>query len=409
MSSSQPESGSTAQPESLNIAWISRGRLFVRRGTEPAREVESEFARKAIEREIRDSQLNSWKGRSGIWGNMGIQPPGTVPWEDVEARRRIRFAALAPGESPDHICYVLDMGVVGGLFSYDLSRDEERRLVHRQGFVARDLSRHPVDGQLALSLPREDGTVGLKITRHDGLFGSSATVSDSLDETPRWLPDGTHRLVFQSSTIGRNEHGIAVGQTTWRIEMLDVGSGQTTTVHEEEHFDLLQPVMTSDESLICIRRPYQAVRRNDQTFLQFLTDVVLFPYRLARTFVYFFHFLSVMFSGRPLISSGGPDQPNSRTSPVMMLWGQAIDTKRFLNRKSAGSTGESLVPRDWQLIRRRTDGTQETLAEGVLAFDVDPGGQLVYTNGRAIFRLSESGAPEVIHQGELIERVIILR
>lgn len=406
MTTSQPES---LQPESLHIAWISRGRLFVKRGTEPPREVESDFARKAIDREIRDSQNNSWKGRSGIWGNMGIQPPGNAPWEDVDARRKIRFAAVAAGESPDHIYYILDMGVVGGLFSYDLTRDEERRLVHRQGFVARDLSRHPVDGQLALSLPREDGTVGLKITRPDGLFGSAATVSDSLDETPRWLPDGTHRLVFQSSAIGRNEHGIAVGQTTWRIEMLDVDSGQTTTVHEEEHFDLLQPVMTRDETLTCIRRPYQAVRKNHQSFLQFLTDVVLFPYRLARTFVYFFNFMSMMFSGKPLISAGGPEQPGSRSSPALMLWGQAIDTQRILSRKSARSTGESLVPRDWQLIRRRTDGTQQTLAEGVLAFDVDPDGRLIYTNGRAIFRLSESGAPEALHQGELIERVIIIR
>jgi len=107
----------------------------------------------------------------------------------------------ARGKSPDEILYVLDMGAVGGLFSYTMAADIERRLVHRQGFVLRHLSRHPVDGEIAMSLPREDGTIGLKITRADGLFGEDVSLSDSIEDAPCWHADGTVGMVAGSELI----------------------------------------------------------------------------------------------------------------------------------------------------------------------------------------------------------------
>lgn len=145
--------------------------------------------------------------------------------------------------------------------SYDMETDIEKRLVHRQGFVLRHLSRHAVDGELAMALPREDGTVGLKITRPDGLFGKDIGLSDSIDESPCWHPDGSKRLVFQSSAIGRNEHGYAVGQSPYRIEVLDLKSEELRVLHEEENFDLLQPSVQADGSMLFIRRPYKATRK----------------------------------------------------------------------------------------------------------------------------------------------------
>jgi hypothetical protein len=46
----------------------------------------------------------------------------------------------------------------------------------------------------------------------------------------------------------------------------------------------------------------------------------MFRYRLLRTFVYFFNFLSMMFSGKPLISAGGPENSRQKINPYLMLW-----------------------------------------------------------------------------------------
>lgn len=395
--------------EGLSVAWISRGRLFVQKPGKPVRELESDFAKQALQRELRDNQLNAWKGRSGVWGNLGMQPPGVAPWENPDPRRQIRFVSVARGKSSDELFYVLDMGAVGGLFSYDMETDIEKRLVHRQGFVLRHLSRHAVDGDLAMALPREDGTVGLKITRPDGLFGKDITLSDSIDESPCWHPDGSKRLVFQSSAIGRNEHGYAVGQSPYRIEVLDLNSEDLKVLHEEEHFDLLQPSVQADGSMLFIRRPYKATRGKQQvSLLDVAKDVVLFPYRLLRTFVYFFNFLSMMFSGKPLISAGGPENNRPAVNPYLMLWGQAVDTQRIIGQDRKGAAKKPLVPNDWLLIRRAADGTETQLAANVLSWDISSDGQICYTDGRRIFHLKADGTASAIADSDVVERIVVL-
>lgn len=391
----------------LTIAWISRGRLFVRQGSSPPREIESDFAKQALQREFRESELHAWKGRSGVWGNLGMQPPGVAPWENADPRRTIRFVTACRGKSADEILYVLDMGAVGGLFSYDLRDDIECRLVHRQGFVARDVSRNPNGRELAVTLPRDDGTVGLSITRHDGLFGHTVALSDSLDEAPCWLSDGTRRLVFHSAVIGRNEHGFAVGKSPYRIEMLDLESEETSTLLEENGFDLLQPRMTPDGGLMCIRRPHKPQQRHASS-LDLLTDIVCFPFRLLRTFVHFFHFMSMMFTGKPLITAAGPEQHRPQASPYLMLWGQMVDTKRMLQSDRQGGQKQPLVPKDWVLIHRSPDGTEKQIAENVLAWDMSGNGEIVWTDGRHIFARTADGTTRKVDDGDVIERVVAL-
>lgn len=391
----------------LSVAWISRGRLFVKRGGSGVQEIESDFARDSLDREARNSANNSWKGRSGVWGSMGIEPPGMAPWEIEDPRRNIRFVTAARGDSPHEIYYVLDMGPVGGLFKYDMELDEETRLMHRQGFAARDISRHPNDGELAMALVRDDGTVGLSIARHDGLFGRTITLSDSVDEAPCWLRDGSKRLIFQSSAIGRDEHGYSTGKSCYRIEQLDLETEEIEKLHEVDDYDLLQPRVSNDGTVLMIRRPYKTDHRQPPTLLEVAEDVVKFPFRLARTFVYFFNFMSMAFTGKPLINAGGPEQ-QKRMRPLMMLYGQAVDTRNVMGNTGGMNGNKPLVPKEWQLVRRTPDGQETTLAECVLSFDADGEGNIVFTDGRKIYQLRPDGRQQQIADGDIIEKVILL-
>ncbi|MBM4074339.1 MAG: hypothetical protein FJ267_01685, partial [Planctomycetes bacterium] len=103
-----------------SLAWLSRGKLFVKQRDNSVREIESDFAKNALLRNIRDAELDGWKERSGIWGNFGIQPPGVAPWQEAERKRQIRYSTIARGATENELFYVLDMGNVGGLFRYDL-------------------------------------------------------------------------------------------------------------------------------------------------------------------------------------------------------------------------------------------------------------------------------------------------
>ena len=395
------------ESSSPTVAWIASGRLYVRRADDNILEVESDFARSSLEREARHAQTNAWKGRSGVWGDMGMQPPGMAPWEAQEGRRTIRFLAIARGDSENEIYYILDLGPVGGLFMFDLELEEETRLMHSQGFTATDLSRHPHDGRMAVALPREDGTVGLSVTRNDGLFPRAISMSDSWDEAPCWLRDGSPRIVFQSSAVGRNEHGFAVGKSNYRIEQLDLDEEKIESLVEEEGLDLIAPRVTDDGSLLFIRRPYQVSHARRHSIWETLKDAVLFPFRLLRMFVYFFNFMSMAFTGKPLMRAGTPEQ-NAKRSPFLMLYGQAVDT-RLAMKKAAGSEGKaSLVPKEWELVRRSPEGAETVLACNVLGFDVSPGGTIIYTDGSAVFHLSGSDDAVKVADGDLIERVLVL-
>ena len=394
----------------VTVAWISRGRLFVKRGEADVQEIESDFATSSLAREQRHSQNNAWKGRSGVWGGLGMEPPGMAPWmEGDEQKRQIRFVTAAKGDTPDEIYYVLDLGPVGGLFKYDMELDEETRLMHSQGFLARDLSRHPESKELAVSVRREDGTMGITITRHDGLFGKAVTMSDTIDEAPSWLPDGTKRLVFQSSAIGRDEEGRSLGKTTCRIELMDLEEEEITKLHEEDEQDLLQPRMLDDESVLFIRRPYRTSHRKPPTLMEVAEDVVLFPFRLARTIVYFFNFMSMAFTGKPLMTAGGPEDQKKRANrPLLMLYGQAVDTEKAIAQGAGKDKDRPLVPKEWQLVSKSKGGSEETLAENVIAFDSAPNGTIVYSDGRGIFLRSNTGDVKRIADGEFVEKVVLL-
>jgi hypothetical protein len=51
------------------------------------------------------------------------------------------FKSVTAGDDPNQLYYLLGVGDMGGLFQYTIPEDLERRLMHRNGFAAKDLSR----------------------------------------------------------------------------------------------------------------------------------------------------------------------------------------------------------------------------------------------------------------------------
>ncbi|MCX7422880.1 MAG: hypothetical protein NT013_25540 [Planctomycetia bacterium] len=390
------------------IAFLSQGRLFVKESGKPIREVESRFANDAMDRQAKDRNSNAWRARSGVWGNMGMAPPKWSQWEGEDtgdARRRIRFAGLARGSRPGTLLYVLDMENVNGLFEYDLNTNIEKRLIHRNGFVARDLVCHPDCGELAISMSREDGSSHLAVSDSEGRFWNHVAGGDSLDQMPSWVAGDGRKLVCQSAAIGRNQAGNFRGIGPYAIERFDLDhEGKVETVLSDEHSDLLQPTLLPDGSPLLIRRPYKPLGQQRVDPIEFLKDICLFPLRLLRAIGYFLNFFSMMFSGKPLATSMGQRQPTAQDRGLM-LWGHMIDTKRALRQAEKGR-GEGLVPRDWQMVRRATDNSEVVIAENVLAYDRRPNGQLIYTNGTVIYALSDSGERTELCRDSMIEKII---
>jgi hypothetical protein len=384
----------------IRFAYLAEDKLFLQDGDSPARPVDSPFAQGVIEREVRDRQRNEWKtqGANAAFGR------GLPPWAmrtDDAGTRRVFFTGLTAGTG--ELLYALSTGPVGGLFVHNLADGTERRVFHRNGFRARDLSCRADDGTIALSLQGDDGTANLAIVDAGGRGVREVTEGDSVDQSPAWVPGDKRRLVFQSAGIGRNRLGHAAALGPYAVQQLDLEGGEITTLLEAERTDYLCPKVGADGSLYCIRRPYRSALAPVNP-LRVLLDVLLFPFRLARAIVHFFNFFSVMFSGKPLLTAGGPAaQPTDRRH--LMLWGKMIDAEKAL-RTAKNGDAPSLVPSDWELLCRSSDGAERVIARGVLSFDLS-GNRIVYSNGSAVFELGPDGEKRQLCRGKMIEHLVV--
>ncbi len=390
---------------SSEVAYLSRGRLLVQSPGAAAREVESPFARQTTERRERQRQARGWQETSGLWGNMAMEEnPLEAMQANVAVRRPIRFSALTAGRNTGDVYYLLDLHGVSGLFRYNTGRDEEIRLMHRNDFPARDLAYHPESESLAFSLPREDGTVGIVVGENDGRFLRDITLGDSLDESAHWVPGDSRRIVFQSAGFLRDHLGYQRGLSPYRIEQADLDSESFDVVLEESDYDLLHPRISDDGTLFFIRRPYrpQGVQRRSAGAT--LKDIALYPVRLMIGVHHFFNFVTTIFGGPPLIASGGPKRQQTPEARFIMLSGQAIDLHK-IQQKSTPDSPAGLVPSDWQLVRRSSDGEETVLAEGVVHFDLNSAGEILFTDGSVIRKISADGKTNRIASDQLIERV----
>lgn len=399
------ETNSKPKPELPAIAWIASGKLHVKQPGQEIESIESTFARETIERRIRAEQHDGWKGRSGVWGNMGMAPPDMSQWNDGIPRQEVRFCGLASGDDATQLYYVLDLGGVGGLFKYDLAKGYESRLMHREGFTTPDLSRHSKTGEVAITMGR-DGLRAIAIGENDGRLLKNVTVSDGLDEVPAWVDDGSQRIVYQSLAYQRDDQGYHQGISTYRIEMLDLEKEDISTVHEEEGFDLLQPRMQADGTLYFVRRPYKS-GPPPRAFIEDVKDIFMFPFRLLGAIFHFLNFFSTMFSGKPLTTGLGQREQSPNETRRLMLWGHMIDTRRAMARAAKEGKAARLVPSDWELIRRDTAGNETVLADHVMCYDVNAAGDVLYTDGsRIMFRRDDK--TETIVTDAFVEKLAIL-
>ena len=390
------------------IALLANGRAHLKEPGKPLREVSSSFAKESQERQKRNQSIDGWKSRSGVWGNMGMAPPSMAQWDEAEGGQfsRITFRSLARGPQPGLLLYILDLQAGRGLFQYDLAQDLERRLMHRNEFFAHDLACHPTKGTVAIALEQEDGSAHLAFSDNEGKHWNRLAGGDSVDEAPSWVPGEGRRVVFQSAPIGRNKQGMRLGLAPYTIETVDLdGDGKTTVLHQEKDHDLLQPKQTDDGTLYFIRRPYRKPGSEVPGFGEFALDVLLLPFRFLRAVYMFCNFMSMMFSGQPLATTFGQRQMKPQQAQFLTLWGQAIDTKKAM-QKNSGEQAGALVPKDWELVRRSPGGEEQTLASNVLAYDLGPAGSIVFTNGTAVFWQQADGKREKFCEQTAVESVV---
>ena len=384
----------------LTIAWLSQGKVRVKKPGEPPRTIESEFGQSIRERAVRAQQRHAWKAGGDeekflagamLWGRAPKDP----------AAVRIAITSLCRGAAAGQMLCSLETNDLCAVLALENLGAEEKRLWNKND---KRLSHLCVasDGAVACSVRHPFGTANIAVRLNEESGFGEVTEGDSVDTAPRWRPGEGRRLVFQSAGVGRDRHGNFAGVGPFGIQELDIDSGEMKTLAEEPQCDLLTPQFGPDGALYYIRRPYTTGREFRP--LTALKDLVLFPFRLSYAFIQYFQFFSMRYTGKKLTSAGGA-QGRRMDLQEMMIWGNMVSAAQAEN---PAEEAPDLVPKTWQLLRRRGNFDPEVIAKGVLAYDLAPDGSVAYSNGSAIFVRQPDGTTKRIHVERLIEQVVVL-
>jgi hypothetical protein len=378
------------------LAFLSNRKLHVRRNGS-TRQIESEFERTVRERAASIERRHGWKtqGRGamfmgGVWATQ--QPSRT--------ETPVLLTGLTAGAN-GALFYSMETDAVSGIFLLD-AEGVETRLFHTADFRIRHAALHPDGATLAATAFHKDMQSNIAVLPVQGTEFSELTEGDSFDQLPRWVPGPKRRIVFQSAGVGRDAAGHFAGLGPCTIQQLDVDSGDLDEVASETGRDLLQPRQMEDGTLYYIRKPYES-RVPDASLLGSLKDAGLFPFRMARAVFQYFNIFSMMYTGKPLVTSKGAVQ--RRMDPRQLFIYGNLASAQMAQRSEDEAQGR--VPSSWELVRR-AGGHSEVIARSVLAFDLAQDGSVLYSDGATITRLTE-GRSERVLQAELIEQVVALQ
>lgn len=377
------------------LAFISNGKLFYQAPDEPLRELQSPHVLEMMDRMQRQQQLHGWKGGTSFDSSMSSfnRQAGA---DAVEVH-----ATSAQFLSHDRVLYALKDTSFGGLFEYDLTRDKEKRLLHKQYLKLDGLRLHPNGKRLLCTEHASNGAANIISMDVDGSNYRELTSGDTVDASPTWVPGQVNSILFQSSGLARSEAGYVVAQGPTSIQMADAATGSLTAVLEDPRWDFMQPRVGSNGFLYFIRRPYEAPRYG---FGSMIVDTLLFPFRLLRAVFHYLNFFSLMYTRKPLTTASGPAMEADLKN--ILIKGKRMDAEAALRSHARLSGVPSLVPASWKLMCRSPEGQEYVLASSVASFDIAADDSLLFTNGYGVFALTSGGSPKVLLKEKLILDVI---
>lgn len=331
-----------------------------------------------------------------LWGSSGRDP----------AEMRISMKGLSKGPESDCLLYVLETDDMGGVFAVKTGDLEEKRLFHHAKYFIEHLSAAPGHEFIACAVKNQGGTSNIAVMKADGSELKEITEGDSVDLAPCWITGRSGELLFQSAGVGRDSAGYYHDLGPFAVCHLDLSRGEIRTLVEDPAHDFLGPRMSHDGALYYITRPYKPARPKASA-LQACKDFLLFPFRLLHAVFQWLNFFTTRYTGKPLTTAGGPRKEGADIHQ-MMIWGNLINADEA-NKARYRDTGEvpGLVPSSWQLVREK-NGEKEIVAKGVLSYDLNSDGSILYTNGNAIYLRQADGACRKLHADTGIEQVILM-
>jgi hypothetical protein len=365
------------------VAFIADGALFRVAPGQPAQRVESTFALEVRGRAQEIHRRHAWKseGRGAMFMSRGLMWGGAG--RDGQPLL-VRMTDVARGTSAGELLYAMNAEGRTAVCRWRAEDGLEQRLLHGSERHLADLAVAPTGAEVACSVAHPDGSASLAVMSRDATDILEVTEGEVRDSAPSWAPGTGRRLVYASAGVGRDAQGRFAGLGPSALHAIDLERGEVEELASDPKRDLLQPRIAADGTLYYIARPHASSERPGG--LRLALDLLLLPLRLLYAVFQYLSFFTARYTGRPLTTAGGPKRTGADVRR-MQMWSNLIEAEENADEAEP----RPAIPASWKLMRRRTDGRSEVVAESVLAYDVDAEGRVVYTSGSAIQLVEPDG------------------
>lgn len=217
------------------------------------------------------------------------------------------------------------------------------------------------------------------------------TDGDTIEENPSWAAN-RNGIYFSTAGYARNQNGMIAATSPRSISYFDLDRKTMTEIISDEKYDFLHPREDKRGNLYYIKQPYGGEKpQGGITF----KDVVMFPYRIIKGLFGFLNFFTTVFGGESLKSGGssaGNTKFKEKSQKELIIEGNVINAEKLDKINEAnGDKLSGIMPLSRVLVRRSPDGSEEVLKKGVLDYNIDENGSIVFSNGRHIIRIDPEG------------------
>ena len=119
------------------------------------------------------------------------------------------------------------------------------------------------------------------------------------------------------------------------------------------------------------------------------------------------NFFTAKYTGDTLTTSGqNPAKGKEKTEEEIFIEGNLINAVKTLKEnQAAGESFPGVAPRNWELVKRSVSGEIKVVKKGVIDFDLNNYGEIVYSNGKYILKIGKNLEEEVLVKVNLADKI----
>ncbi|MDP4089864.1 MAG: hypothetical protein Q8930_11415 [Bacillota bacterium] len=355
-------------------------------------------------KEIADRK--AWKsGGTGAAFRGDLTEFGLKNIENKDEHAKVN--GITPLQDGARVIYSIEFDGYSGIFIKSHSGDEsEQHVLHGNKETFYNLDYNAASNELVVSMSDSSMEKHLAVMDVKNGHYHMLTEGDSIDENPVWSKSNPQHIYYDSKGIGRGESGQLLGYSAKEIYRLDLESSEIEEVVSIKNFDCFLPKEDGRENLYFIKKPYYMSEKKPAAGFK---DFVLIPVKLLKAVFRFLEFFTMRYTGETFKTRGNNPAKGKQDPKLMFIYENLVNAEKNMEEnRVSGEKYPGIAPRTWELVRLDSSGKSVTVKKGVIDFDITSEGEIIYSNGRYIMKLSKDGKEHMLQETELVSKIKVL-